>query len=141
MSLLCKTDQVRTPSNGGSGAAMAGTGDGDWPLEVRALFGALGKRSAAAARERRARVRVDFRALANLWIMQKKRPVAAVPVYLRDYVAGAISFVGQTCFAGAQPVELEARLGDGSMCRLPCIVKRCRQFREGWFEGVLTVHR
>ena len=139
MSLICKTDQVRAPSNGGTGAALS-AGDGDWPLEVRALFGALGKRG-AATRERRARPRVDFRALANLWIMQKKRPVAAVPVYLRDYVAGAVSFVGQTCFAGAQPVELEARLGDGSMCRLPCMVKRCRQFREGWFEGVLTVHR
>jgi hypothetical protein len=140
MSLLFKTERVRTPSNGATGAAI-GTGDGEWPLEVRALFGALGKRSDAAARERRAKPRVDFRALANLWIMQKKRPVAAVPVYLRDYVAGAVSFVGQTCFAGAQPVELEVRLGDGSLCRMPCVVKRCRQFREGWFEGVLTVHR
>lgn len=139
MSLLCKTNQDRTAAS--PIGAVAAAGDADWPLEVRALFGALGKPSSAAARERRAKPRVDFRALANLWIMQKKRPVAAVPVYLRDYVAGAVSFVGQTCFAGAQIVELEVRLGDGSMCRLPCKVTRCRQFRAGWFEGVLTVHR
>jgi hypothetical protein len=137
MSLVCNTQRDRTPD----GATLAVTGDGDWPLEIRALLGALSKPSAAAVRDRRAKPRNHFRALATLWIMQKKCPVAAIPVYLRDYAAGAVSFVGQSCFTGEQRVELETRLPDGTLRRVPCTVSRCRQFREGWFEGVLKVQK
>lgn len=137
MSLACKMETQRR-----SDTARDGTAAGEWPLEIRALLGALSKPSAAvAARDRRAKPRNDFRALGTLWIMQKKRPVAAIPIYLRDYAAGAVSFVGQSCFTVQQPVELEARLADGTLRRVPCTVSRCRQFREGWFEGVLKVQR
>ena len=136
MSPACKTERERA-----DGVAGSDTCAGDWPLEIRALLGALGKPSADAERDRRAKARTDFRALATLWIMQNKRPAAAIPVYLRDYAAGAVSFVGQSCFKTAQPVELETRLADGTLRRVSCTVRRCRQFRDGWFEGVLRVQK
>lgn len=113
---------------------------GSWPLEVRALFHAL-TRPAAIPEDRRSRPRAEFRAKAVLRIERQKQQTLEVEIYLRDYDDRAVSFVVCDVVPGDRNVELELTGADGGQRRIPCRVGRCRQFREGWFEGVLRMAR
>jgi hypothetical protein len=110
-----------------------------WPLEVRAVLQALA-RPAPSGKERRTRSRAESRMEAKLWLNQSNG-TAPVVVYLRDYDERAVSFITEAMLKSGQIVELEMTMADGKARRVPCQVGRCRQFREGWFEGVLQVAR
>jgi hypothetical protein len=110
----------------------------DWPLEVRCLIQSLA-RPALVGKDRRAKDRKEHRARVKLFVVSRKQPPAPVEVYLRDFVPGAVSFVSETLLETDQLVDLEMTGQDGKPVRVRCKVGRCRQFREGWFEGVLRV--
>jgi hypothetical protein len=107
-----------------------------WPLEVRALFDALSQ-PVAVQRERRKGKRVKFRVEAQLLIPADKQDPAPLKVYLRDYDDRAVAFLSSQALQIGEPVELELPMSNGAVRRVRCKVGRCRQFLDGWFEGVL----
>jgi hypothetical protein len=110
-----------------------------WPLEVRCVIESL-CRKAPVSRERRASSRADCRMETRLWITAGKEAVPVV-LYLRDYSENAVSFVTEACLRQGMIAELEMKLSSGKLRRVRCVVSRSRQFRDGWFEGVLQCAR
>jgi hypothetical protein len=111
-----------------------------WPLEIRCLFEAL-SRPAAVEHERRRGARIPCPMRARLWIARDSGDLKPIEAYLRDRDDRAVSFVTTVNLSPGQRIELEMFLPDGGSRRVPCRVGRCRQFSNGWFEGVLMASR
>jgi hypothetical protein len=107
----------------------------EWPMEVRALFAAL-TRPSQIPRDRRSRPRADCHARALLRVAQA-RTATGVEIYLRDYDDRAVSYVTREMVPVDRNMVLELTDVHGRQRHIVCRVGRCRQFREGWFEGVL----
>lgn len=109
-----------------------------WPLEIRCLLESL-SRPAPVGQERRVRKRIPLQVAANI----RFQPDPANPhteivdAYLRDYDERAVAFVTAQFFAVGQTVELHIPVSDGTTKKARCTIGRCRQFSNGWFEGVL----
>ncbi len=112
---------------------VAGASTTKWPLEIRALLESL-SRPTLVEQERRTRQRTPFRLTATIHAGRDQEPVE---VYLRDYDDRAVAFVGSIFLAKDQHVELEIPDPNGTTRRVKCRVGRCRQFIDGWFEGML----
>jgi hypothetical protein len=106
-----------------------------WPMEVRALLNSLQKQ-AYVPKNRRGGSRREYRVQAILWYKDSANQPQQTTVYTRDATAHGVAFLTQQCFKGGQSVILEIPT-NGCAPRLQGHIRRCRQFKEGWFECVM----
>lgn len=116
---------------------QVGRGAGDWPIEIRALINAL-RTSVYISDDRRKHRRRPYEVAALLWFKDDRKQVSSTPVFTRDATGFSAAFVTQMCLKPGQSVILEVPAPGGADCRLQGHIRRCRQFRDGWFDCVMS---
>ena len=117
--------------------APAGARVQAWPLEVRALLDSMRKFASAPKHERRRENRRSYQVEGSiLYLRNGQSEPARAAIYTRDATDKAIAFVTQTMFEAGQVVTLEVPAPEGVSQKLNGRILRCRQFREGWYDGV-----
>jgi hypothetical protein len=109
----------------GGGAEAA-----DWPLEARALLTRITTPRDPRGGERRTRERHTVRLRGTARIPGSRSPAE---VFTRELTPRVVSFFVAQHIAENLLVEL-ALEAPGETRKVLCRVRRCRQFREGWFE-------
>ena len=113
-----------------------------WPVEIRALVAALPRhaapRSQRQARKARRNPRHPFNFAASLTYEHPREGKRRLTVYTRDQNGSHIGFVTDAFLEMGQLVELDftALPETSPLGRMPCRIRRCRQFQEGWFDFV-----
>ncbi|HWP41580.1 MAG TPA: hypothetical protein VNL70_11680 [Tepidisphaeraceae bacterium] len=135
--------QERLPESGGAITLPEpnGSGAAGWPLEIRALLVSLRARAYVQNNRRRGQRRA-YETQATLWYsppdQDADRPPRQATIYTRDATARTLAFVTDVHLKPHQNVVIEiASAGPTPPARLQGQVRRCRQFRDGWFDCVV----
>ena len=75
---------------------------------------------------------------ARLWLGDSSREAAPIDVYTLDMNPYAIAFLTPRALAPGAAVLIEFKNEQGQPHEMKFSVYRCRQFRDGWFEAVVT---
>ena len=114
---------------------LSGRGAIGWPMEVRALLGSL-QTQAYVPKNRRSSERRTYEVQAVLWFKDCGGQPQQTTIYTRDANDRAVAFVAQQPFKIGQSTILEIPTPEGAQ-RFAGHIRRCRQFREGWFECLI----
>jgi hypothetical protein len=106
-------------------------------MEIRALLGSLQTQAYCPSERRRGGARWRYEVEATLWYRDEEKQVRQTPVYTRDASARGIAFLAQLNFRVGQSIILELPSKSGLPQKFQGHIRRCRQFRDGWFEGVV----
>ena len=105
-------------------------------MEVRALLDSLQTAAYVERNRRGATARRRYNVQAILWFKDANNQPQQTTVYTRDATAHGVAFLTQQILKQGQSVVLEIPTA-GSAQRFQGHIRRCRQFENGWFEGVL----
>lgn len=108
-----------------------------WPLEVRALLTYLSK--SRLGENRRRFSRNPLRLEMALQFQGDNGETINASIYTRDTSAMVLGFLTLTPPKPGQNATLKFDDATGLTRRLPGRVVRCRQVRDGWYEGTLDL--
>jgi hypothetical protein len=106
-----------------------------WPMEIRALMASL-QTQVYVPNNRRRSVRRTYQVQAILWFKDAGNSPRHTTIYTRDATEKAVAFLAQQPFKIGQSTILEIPSDDGAQ-RFAGHIRRCRQFRDGWFECLI----
>jgi hypothetical protein len=112
------------------------------PLELRALFASFSPPSAAVRNRRRSPRRPFIYPVAmHVRTEGDSRNDVTLWVHTRDRNETCISFLADAHVSAGTLVVLDfsGTAETATLGRISCRVRRCRQFREGWFECVVEM--
>jgi hypothetical protein len=118
---------------------LGGQDTKSWPMEVRALLGSLETEAYVERNRREASPRRRYQTQATLWFKDANNQPQPTTVYTRDVTARSLAFLTQQPLKSGQSIVLEIATGDGAQRMIQGHIRRCRQFRDGWYEGVLQI--
>jgi hypothetical protein len=104
-------------------------------MEIRALLGSL-QTKAYVPSNRRGSPRRTYEVQAILWFKDPTDQPQQATIYTRDANDVAVAFLAQQPFRIGQSTVLEIPTDDGAQ-RFAGHIRRCRQFRDGWFECLI----
>lgn len=107
-----------------------------FPVEIRALLSALQKPPALRG-DRRNGNRQPYLAEAIIHYEDVNQQLSRARVYTRNVSGHMLAIVTETHLKVGTSIVLELPWADGLARQLKGQVRRCRQFREGWFDVVV----
>jgi hypothetical protein len=110
----------------------------DWPLEARAATFVLEAAAGdASTLERRNIPRPPCRIEATLSPADDPAALGEVLIYTRDIDRGHLGFICHRELPQGYRVDLHLTIEHAGPLHISATIIRCRQFMEGWYEGVL----
>jgi hypothetical protein len=109
-----------------------------WPVEVKALLAFLAKPRPGANRRKRPRIPLRLEVVLEFRSEHSGATIDA-DAYSRDISGEVIGFLTQNPPKPGQAAVLKFDDAEGVTRRMPCRVVRCRQIRDGWFEGTVDL--
>jgi hypothetical protein len=108
-----------------------------WPLEVRAIVSMLARPT--PVENRRRLPRNPLRLEMALQFPDENGQVTDALLYTRDTSGMILGFITNNPPKPGQRATLKFESAQGVTRRMSCRVVRCRQVRDGWFEGTLDL--
>jgi hypothetical protein len=102
-----------------------------WPAEAKEMISILDDAFSPMSDRRQAR-RVRYRVRATMHVGEERETA-----YTRDINRWNLGLICQRPLEVGHAVELELHDPQGQETRVPCVVRRCRQLKAGWYEACL----
>jgi hypothetical protein len=112
-----------------------------WPPEVELILSAMDAAHDASAPDRRTRLRMLFRARAELRLYSDAPDAPAWEIYTRDCDDRGIGFITPHRLPLGYGGTLEILTPRGHRSTIDCTLYRCREAVPGWYEGALHFNR
>ena len=131
-------DNAPTPSSTKPTAHGVGirAGQSSWPADARDAMGYL-EQGAVPRVERRRAPRHRYRTPARFAPANADWSDADAILYTRDVTPWSAGFITLRALDTGTRGALTLTLPDGSTLKTTAVVRRTREFRSGWYEGVL----
>jgi hypothetical protein len=108
----------------------------DWPVDAQAAALAL-ETAFPPLIDRRRTPRVRHRTTAAFHPADRHPEAPSHTLYTRDTNPWQLGFIASRPLSVGQRGCLELELPNGRTVHIECTVRRCREFLDGWYEGVV----